>query len=254
MNPAVLGVAGVVGLLALMSGRKNDAAEAETEPEDVKSEVKRIVQESKEIVQGKRDSYSDNPAKKVTAREAAERTGKVIAKVKEAGKVTDGAEDALAIEAARMAAQQDASREVKKAPPPIIKPIGKNTGTPDWATKKAAIDKRPPPIFVSQPVVNRQPPPPAPVTPSRPAGYDETKARNAAVGLARHIKKANYNYERKALEAWQRTAGIAPDGVYGPAAANALRYYTAEAPKKLFAKSRDGTPYPNTPYPPPEWS
>lgn len=241
MNPAIIGVAGVVGLLALLSGRKGTEGDALSDPSDVAKEAKRIVQESKEIVQGKRDSYSDNPGKKVTAREAAERTARVIDKVKDAAQVSKGAEDALALEAARMAAAQDASREVSTKPAPV-RPV------------KPTIVDRPAPIFSSTVAPKPKPAPEPARAPSRPDGYDPTKAGNAAVGLARHIKKANYNYERKALEAWQRTAGIAPDGVYGPAAANALRYFTTEAPKKLFAKGRDGTPYPNTPYPPPEWS
>lgn len=243
MNPAIVGAV-IIGGIALLSRNKAQASSVTTDAGDVEAEVKRIVAESKEIVQGKRDAYSDDPSTKVSAREAAERTKAVIDRVKaNTHNTSKAAEDALAIEAARLAAKQERDgREAARAygqhrveqgspvapaprPAPIFatkpKPIGKNTTAPDGR---------------------------------RPEGYDATKAKNAAEGLARHIKKTNYNYERKALQAWQRAAGIAQDGVYGPTAANALKYFTALAPKKLFAKGKDGKPYANVPYPPPNWS
>ena len=241
MNPAGLAVVGAIGLLALLSSKKQEPQASDDDPDAVKAEADRIVRESREIVQGKRDAYSDDPDTKVSAREAAERTKQALDKVQATNtkQITSSAEDALAIEAARRAAEAEARAAVNAAPPKpqpvVVKP--KPTPTP------IVIKPQPQPKPTPQP--NSKGPPP---------GVDAGKAKNAAPGLAKHIAAKQYNYERKALVAWQKVAGITPDGVYGPASANALKFYFAKAPKKLFAKSRDGTPYPNTPYPPPEWS
>jgi hypothetical protein len=219
-------------------GRKDTQPSAST----VQEQVERIVKESKEIVQGKRDAYSDDPKKKVSPRDAAERTKKVLEQAKAStAKVTASAEDALAIEAARLASENEASQAAKAYGQSRVDAARKPVGP-----IHVPVPVRPAPIFAT----------PSASTPAstRPEGYDQAKAKNAAEGLAKHIKAKNYNYDRKVLTAWQRVAGIAQDGVYGPAAANALKYFTPGAPKKLFAKSRDGTPYPNTPYPPPQWS
>lgn len=224
MNPAIVGAV-IIGGIALLS--RNKAQASVPDADDVQADVKRIIAESKEIVQGKRDAYSDDPAKKVSPRDAAERTKAVIDKVKaNTANTSKAAEEALAIEAARLAAKQENGVKPSPSPP------------------------RPAPIFATKP---------APVKTTtapdrRPDGYDATKAKNAAEGLAKHIKKSNYNYERKALQAWQKVAGIAQDGVYGPTSANALKYFTPLAPKKLFAKGKDGKAYANVPYPPPNWS
>ncbi|HEY3493039.1 MAG TPA: hypothetical protein VGK73_00060, partial [Polyangiaceae bacterium] len=149
-----------------------------------------------------------------------------------------------AIEAARQAAEDEARHAVEQTPapkPPAPKP-------------QPAPKPKPEPIIVSpKPAPTPTPAPTPKPSGGPPAGFDGAKAKAAAPGLAKHIKSAQYNYTREALSTWQKVAGLAQDGVYGPASANALKYYVASAPKALFKKARNGTPYPNTPYPPPEW-
>jgi murein L,D-transpeptidase YcbB/YkuD len=224
MHPGLL-VAGAVGALALF-GRRRPSPAAPTTAE----EAARIVRESKEIVNGERDAYSDAPSVPVTPREAAERTGEAIRAASELPNVD--AELAAALAAARAAAQAEAAQAVQAAPTsPVLGPITVKPAAPKPAAPKPA----------------------APVTrpAAPPAGYDRTKAANSAGDLARHITQKKYDYTRKALGAWQIVAGIPSDGVYGPAARNALAFYVGNAaPRPLFVKNaKTGVPYPNTPYP-----
>jgi hypothetical protein len=215
-------VAAGMGLLMLGSKRRPPGPAGPTTPE----EAARIVRESKEIVQGSRESYSDAPGVPVTPREAAERVKDTIASKPPVADTTD-AELAAAIAAAKKAAAEEA----RAATSPIVGPI---------------VIK---PVQPAQPVQAAKPAQPA--QPVAPAGYDRTKAANSAGDLARHIAQKKYDYTRKALIAWQTVAGIPTDGVYGPSARNALAYYVgAAAPKALFVKNpKTGAPYPNTPYP-----
>jgi peptidoglycan hydrolase-like protein with peptidoglycan-binding domain len=60
-------------------------------------------------------------------------------------------------------------------------------------------------------------------------------ARAQAKPLAEHIARSGYSYDRRRLATWQRYAGIAPDGIYGPASrAELVRLGVADAPKPLF--------------------
>jgi hypothetical protein len=231
MNPVIALVAGGAALLALMSRRDEGSDATPDDGVDVGSEVKRIVEESREIVRGERDAYSDAPNVKVEPREAAVRVKVELDKLKANTTATDhAAEDAAALEAARRAAADEAAVVTVKPKPEPVKP-------------------KPEPVVVVKP--KPEPVKPQPLTPQPPEGFDRTKAKNAAPGLAKNIKNNSYNYSRDALRAWQKVAGIPTDGVYGPGSRNALAYYVGEknAPRALFAKAKDGTPYPNTPYP-----
>jgi hypothetical protein len=215
-----------MGLLLLGKKRPSAAPNGPTTAED----AARIVRESKEIVQGTRDAYSDAPTVPVTPREAAERTGEAL---RATAPATD-AELAAAIAAAKKAAAEERAASTS----PVVGPI----------TIKPAAPKPVAPVVAPKPVAPKRV---APVLAKPPAGYDRTKAANSAGDLARHITQKKYDYTRKALAAWQLVAGIPTDGVYGPSARNALAYYAgAAAPKPLFLKSpKTGVAYPNTPYP-----
>lgn len=272
-NPAAIAIVGTLGLLALLTKKREPGEGDDERPDDyidtrwqqsqpwlnadgktaseVKAEADRIVRESAEIVQGKRDAYSDSPDEPVSPREAAERTKGVLDQVKSTQQTTSAAEEALAIEAARRAAEQEAAAEVQSKPAPapkpvVVKPAPKPVVKPAPAPKPVVV--KPAPAPAPKPVVTSS------TSSGPPAGYDAVKAKNAAPGLAKHIQNTQYNYTRKALEAWQLVAGIPVDGVYGPSAATALKFYVATAPKALFKKHpKTGAAYPNNPYPPPEW-
>lgn len=113
-----IALAAGLGLL-LLTRKRASAAPSVQDGETVAEAKERIVQESKEIIQGKRDAYSDKPGEKVSPREAAER---VKDEVVNTGKVTTAAQDDLAIAAAR-AAQEQAARDA-------VKPTGTVTAGP----------------------------------------------------------------------------------------------------------------------------
>lgn len=116
-----IALAAGLGLLLLSRKRASAAAPSSDDGETVPEAVERIVQESKEIVQGKRDEYSDKPGEKVSPREAAER---VRDEVVNTGKVTSTAQDDLAIAAAREAQEQAAREATKPQGKVTVGPIG----------------------------------------------------------------------------------------------------------------------------------
>lgn len=78
----------------------------------------------------------------------------------------------------------------------------------------------------------------APVEPTSalPAGFDPMKAKRTAQAVSTNITTRSYNYSRDGLRAWQRAAGLTPDGVYGGATRGALLFYgAANPPRALFA-------------------
>jgi len=104
--------------LALLAGKKRPDIDGPVLPpvddddddaDAVKAEAERIVKESKDIVQGKRDSYSDDPGTKVTPIEAAERVKDVIS----TPAVSTAAELELALAAAKAAAAAEAAAKAK---------------------------------------------------------------------------------------------------------------------------------------------
>ena len=76
---------------------------------------------------------------------------------------------------------------------------------------------------------------PAPTMPQDSAGYNPSLARTMAPVLARMIAQKQFNYSRDSVRAFQRAAGIAIDGVYGPQTRGALIYYgVRNPPRALF--------------------
>lgn len=67
-----------------------------------------------------------------------------------------------------------------------------------------------------------------------PAGVNVSLASSTAKDVARHISTKGPKYSRDVLKQFQTRAGMKPDGLYGPASADALRYFGANAPKPLF--------------------
>jgi hypothetical protein len=223
-----------VGALVLLSLRKKATPDSATDDDapTTADEVERIVSEAREIVQGKRDAFSDVPDSKVSAREAAERVKATLEKAKAGatGGATKTEQDA-AIAAARAAAAVEAAAKASSSPPtPYTPPVPR--------PKPVAVDGRDP--------MTRPPPPGPPPGPVYPEGFDRAKAMNAAPDVARNIKNKKYDYNRKALKLWQRLAGIAQDGIYGRGSAAALRFYIGgAAPKPLYAQGTDSYPWGN---------
>jgi hypothetical protein len=77
----------------------------------------------------------------------------------------------------------------------------------------------------------------APVEPSAlPAGFDPLVAKRTAQAVSTNITTRGYSYSRDGLRAWQRAAGLTPDGVYGGGTRGALLFYgAANPPRALFA-------------------
>jgi hypothetical protein len=61
-----------------------------------------------------------------------------------------------------------------------------------------------------------------------PLRADPVAARKGAQPIADHVRQAKAKYDRVRVAAWQVLAGLAPDGLYGPATASALRQLGAK--------------------------
>lgn len=167
-----------------------------------------------------------------------------------------------AVEAATAAAEAEAAQRRGKAPTPASPP----------AAARAATAPAPKPRLVATPEIRTVRPAPERTLPQ---GYDPAAARREARNVARHIynagggyprfkaaprawaERARGQYARSVVKGWQRLAGLTPDGVYGPATHNALKYYGADAaPPSLFRRRADGTYWndedPRAVYVPPE--
>ena len=233
MTPLIpLGAAALAWLMLrgkAAKGSDSDPSEPINAPESSNAEVvKKLVDESREIVRGKRDSYSDDPGRKVTPRAAAERVSRAEGGALQAALPQTTAQpvsDGAALQAAREAARAYGESRVKQGSPV-------NPSRPS----------RP-----SQPSQPSQPSPSQPSSP--PAGYDRGKALKAADGLAKHIagfvkRGKPFDYSRPVLKAWQTVAGIPADGAYGRGAAAALRHYVgAKAPAAIFKQGEDVYPW-----------
>ena len=78
---------------------------------------------------------------------------------------------------------------------------------------------------------------PVTVSPST-SKVDLAAARRMAGDVAANLRnKGKAGYDRKNLASFQEKAGITADGVYGPLAAAALKYFGASAPAAFFAGS-----------------
>jgi peptidoglycan hydrolase-like protein with peptidoglycan-binding domain len=78
---------------------------------------------------------------------------------------------------------------------------------------------------------------PVTVSPST-SKVDLAKARGMAVSVAGNLRnKGKAGYDRKSLAAFQSAAGITADGLYGPLAAAALKWFGANAPAPFLKGS-----------------
>lgn len=102
-------VAGGALALVLLSSSKAKAAQQGEPGEPGETDAERIVRESKEIIQGKRDEYSDKPGEKVSDIDAARRVKEERDRL--------AREEAQAIEAARRALELERAQAEKDAKP-----------------------------------------------------------------------------------------------------------------------------------------
>jgi hypothetical protein len=232
--PIALGI-GLLGLaFQSLSGSSSSSSSSTPKPKPngakPETDAQRVIRESKEIIDGARDSYSPD-------------------------------EDALQ-EAAALAAIQELEREAANAAPPKPAPKpGDTQGARPPVPKPVVVapvvaPPKPAPVVVAPPkpapapyvvAPPRPAPTPAPVvappkpspsvrSPVIPAGYDPAGARKLAPSLARHLKnKGRAGYDRVLLQQFQTKAGITPDKVYGGESAGALRHYGGtDAPPPFF--------------------
>lgn len=96
------------------------------------------------------------------------------------------------------------------------------------------------------------PPPSAPRKPEEaaalPAEFNPLAAHGEARALANNIAATSYGYDRNLARNFQRHAGIAADGIYGPGTRGALIFFgISNAPRALFdPRNQQTTPYPST--------
>lgn len=120
--------------------------------------------------------------------------------------------------------------------------------------EEAEVQAAPPPPTVD-PAEAAEPPPAAPTPQSDPTnpdpsftpptGFDPSKAGSMAQGLNDHISATRYSYNRGRVREFQKAAGIAADGIYGPGTHAALAFYGVNNPTRgLFRGST--TTYPET--------
>lgn len=91
------------------------------------------------------------------------------------------------------------------------------------------------------PVIHR-PPAVSPVTPS--GTYDPNRARDLAGRLLADVANKGAGYDHELAREFQRAAGLAPDGDYGPRTAGAVEYFTnTSAPPSLPQYGTGKKPY-----------
>ena len=141
-------------------------------------------------------------------------------------------------------APERATVEEAITPPPEPAPLPTAPVTPPPAPVTIEV-----PAPASEVAPETAPTPEAvPVEPSTglPVGFAAAAAQGLARAVASDIMSRRFNYDRGALKAFQRAAGIAIDGHYGGGSRGALQFYgIANAPRALFK------PFPARPYPEP---
>lgn len=190
----------LIGLLGLMLAKRGSSSSAPATPKTPGDIAERIVKETQEIIDGKREEYSEDPA------------------------------DVQAeLERARQAVQLAQQKEAQTPAPSSSSSAPRMTVGPVQVRKPAP---KPAPKPMAKPAAK-----PAAAAPPAPAGTDLALAKQTSEKLAAHLKAAGRDkYDRKVLKLWQTRAGIPADGVYGRAAAAALRYFTRSAPAAFFAQ------------------
>lgn len=98
------------------------------------------------------------------------------------------------------------------------------------------------------PPIPRAPSPPAsPMPPAQrayvspPTPINLDLARREAAPLAKHIRSRGNAYTRQTLRDFQAHAGITIDGIYGPLAQSALKYFGVPNPPKALFKPAPGS-------------
>jgi outer membrane biosynthesis protein TonB len=192
-------------------------ATKEEQRKRVSKEVKRIVKESNEIIDGKRDSYTDD------AKSAAEAAAKLMEKKPKAS-----------TPAKKLPGKKPGAKK-PKASTPAKKPKKPVAVTPTQPRGTQIVDAPPKPSTPAQPSQS---------TPATPPGYDPAAARRSASSIANHLQRSGRsNYDRRLLEQWQRQAGVAPDRIYGGATRGALIYYGVKDPPGPFFPPTQTVPF-----------
>lgn len=216
-----------LGLIGLMLARRSGTPRPTSKPAatkpgakpgakpapDFAAEAQRIIDETKDIIDGKRDAYSDPDAY--------------------APDDSDNAPAAAAPSAPSApapASAQQTDAELARARQAVLLAQQKERLTPPKPGAKPAAKPAPTRVTIGPAKLN---PPP---TKAAPAGTDLALAKQTAPKVAAHIKQKKGNYDRKVLSLWQTRAGIAPDGIYGRGTFAALKHFYPPAPPALFAQ------------------
>lgn len=213
---ALLALKGKSDISALPSGAQN---------------AERVARQAKEIVDGKRDAFTDDGPPGPSA-------------IPSASDLQDNSDEAAALKAiqAAKAKQKKADRKSGKSAPVAKKPAKKPAKPVAKRPASAKAEKPASPVATSVPPDSATSADSAPA--ATPPGFDSLKAFNSAPDVARHIANKGMNYSRKVLKAWQRVAGIAQDGIYGKGSYAALRHFVGDqAPKPLFNQGTETYPW-----------
>lgn len=104
------------------------------------------------------------------------------------------------------------------------------------ALARATGKSPPPPIFSSGPAPS-EPPSRAPMTPT-----DQTESKRLAEQVFSDLNANGRNYDRDLMKAFQRSVhALYVDGLYGPATAGALQYFTDRKPPDPIYAGANGS-------------
>lgn len=189
----------ILGLVALAaSSRARASAPSTPRPSGPTSKdiAAKIVQETQEIIDGKREAYSDDD------------------------------EAAAELERARRAVQLAQQKEAQT-------PASSSSSSPRPSTPAKPAPK--PASMSVGPVVQRQAaaPPAAAAPAGTDLAVAKKTAPDVAAHLK---SKNRNTYSRDVVKLWQKRAGIASDGIYGRGTEAALKYFGAKPPKAFFAQ------------------
>jgi hypothetical protein len=136
---------------------------------------------------------------------------------------------------------------VAPAPPPPPVPIAVVAPPPPPQPLPAQPVVMPMPALIAQPAAVMTPTPgPTTTQAVPPAGFNPSAAKAQAARVAANLRKGRDQYSRATLNAWQRLAGIAADGIYGGESAGALAWYlqgTPDVAPRPFFKPTTLQPY-----------